>query len=127
MLLYMIRHGETENNLAKRHSGHSLTSLTEKGIEDAKRAGEKLKGIAFSLFIGGGIGNMVERIFNGDVVGEGLVTDFIDFCAFPNLWRWVFNIADSAVCVGTFMLSAWLIVDTVKAYKLEKAQKEKAE
>ena len=47
MLLYMIRHGETENNLAKRHSGHSLTSLTEKGIEDAKRAGEKLKGIAF--------------------------------------------------------------------------------
>ena len=47
MLLYMIRHGETENNLAKRHSGHSLTSLTEKGIEDAKRAGEKLKGITF--------------------------------------------------------------------------------
>ena len=28
MLLYMIRHGETENNLAKRHSGHSLTSAT---------------------------------------------------------------------------------------------------
>jgi len=47
MLLYMIRHGETENNLAKRHSGHSLTPLTQKGIEDAKRAGEKLKGITF--------------------------------------------------------------------------------
>jgi broad specificity phosphatase PhoE len=47
MLLYMIRHGETENNLAKRHSGHSLTLLTEKGILDAKRAGEKLVGISF--------------------------------------------------------------------------------
>lgn len=47
MLLYMIRHGETENNLAKKHSGHSLTLLTEKGTEDAKRAGEKLKGITF--------------------------------------------------------------------------------
>ena len=47
MLLYMIRHGETENNLAKRHSGHSLTLLTEKGILDAKHAGEKLKGITF--------------------------------------------------------------------------------
>jgi len=29
--------------------------------------------------------------------------------------------------VGTFMLSLWLIIDTVKAYKLEKAEKEKAE
>ncbi len=47
MLLYMIRHGETENNFLKKHSGHSLTSLTEKGIEDGKRAGEKLKGISF--------------------------------------------------------------------------------
>ncbi len=47
MLLYMIRHGESENNLAKRHSGHSLTSLTEKGIEDGRRAGEKLRGIKF--------------------------------------------------------------------------------
>ena len=47
MLLYMIRHGETENNLAKRHSGHSLTLLTEKGIEDARRAGKKLVGISF--------------------------------------------------------------------------------
>ena len=47
MLLYMIRHGETENNLAKRHSGHSLTPLTERGIEDARRAGKKLVGISF--------------------------------------------------------------------------------
>lgn len=47
MKLYFIRHGESENNLAKRHSGHSSTKLTEKGIADGRRAGEKLKGISF--------------------------------------------------------------------------------
>jgi signal peptidase II len=73
------------------------------------------------LIVGGGIGNMIDRVLLGYVI------DFIDFCAFPNLWKWVFNIADSCVCVGTFMLSLWLIIDTVKAYKLEKAEKEKAE
>ena len=73
------------------------------------------------LIVGGGIGNMIDRLLLVYVI------DFIDFCAFPNLWRWVFNIADSAVCVGTFMLSLWLILDTVKEYKREKAEKEKAE
>ena len=73
------------------------------------------------LIVGGGIGNMIDRILLGYVI------DFIDFCAFPQLWRWVFNIADSAVCVGTFMLSVWLIIDTFKEYKREKAEKEKAE
>ena len=73
------------------------------------------------LIVGGGIGNMIDRLLLGYVI------DFIDFCAFPQLWRWVFNIADSAVCVGTFMLSVWLIIDTVKEYKREKAEKEQAE
>ncbi len=69
------------------------------------------------LIVGGGIGNMIDRILLGYVI------DFIDFCAFPALWKWVFNIADSCVCVGVFMLSAWLIRDTVIEYKREKAAK----
>ena len=72
------------------------------------------------LIIGGGIGNMIDRVLLGYVI------DFIDFCAFPNLWKWVFNIADSCVCVGTGILMVWLIMDTVKAYRLERAQKEAA-
>ena len=90
---------------------------------------DKLKGIAFSLFIGGGIGNMVERIFNSDVVGEGLVTDFIDFCAFPKIWPWIFNFADVCVCVGAgfFMLSMIIeIVNDIKKERAEKAAKENA-
>ena len=81
----------------------------------------KLAGISLAMLISGGIGNMIDRVLLGYVI------DFIDFCAFPNLWKWVFNIADSCVCVGTFMLSVWLIIDTVKAYKKEKAEKEAKE
>ncbi len=69
------------------------------------------------LIVGGGIGNMIDRVLLGYVI------DFIDFCAFPNLWKWVFNIADSCVCVGVAMLSVWLIRDTVREYKKEKAEK----
>ena len=37
---------------------------------------------ALTFIIGGGIGNMIDRIYLGYVV------DFIDFCAFPNVWKW---------------------------------------
>ena len=47
MRLYIVRHGESENNLVHRHSGWSQTNLTEKGIGDARRAGRILKDISF--------------------------------------------------------------------------------
>ena len=55
MLLYMIRHGETVNNFEKRHSGHSLTVLTEKGKNDAARAGAKLIGLSFDKIYTSGL------------------------------------------------------------------------
>ena len=72
---------------------------------------------ALTLIVGGGIGNMIDRIFLGYVV------DFIDFCAFPDLWMWVFNIADSCVCVGVGLVMLYFIIDTVKEAKKEKAEK----
>lgn len=45
--------------------------------------------VAFSLILGGAIGNLYDRIFLGYVV------DFIDFRIWP-----VFNIADSAITIG---------------------------
>ncbi len=81
---------------------------------------DRLGRIALSLIIGGGIGNMIDR------VAYGFVVDFIDFCAF-DFWVWVFNIADSAVCIGAGLFMLYIILDTVKEFKKQKAEKNKKE
>ncbi len=72
---------------------------------------------ATSLILTGGIGNMIDRIFYGYVV------DFIDFCAFPKLWKWIFNGADSFVCVGAGLLILWYILQEVQNAKAKKSEK----
>ncbi len=49
--------------------------------------------VAFSLVLGGILGNLVDRISNG------LVVDFLDFRIWP-----VFNLADSALVLGVTLL-----------------------
>ena len=83
----------------------------------------KMSGIAFSMIVGGGIGNMIDRIFNGETFGNGVVVDFIDFCAFPEIWMWIFNVADAFVCVGVALAIIDIVIDEVKKYKQEKADK----
>ena len=73
--------------------------------------------VGLSLVVGGGIGNMIDR------VAYGYVVDFIDFCAFPNLWMWVFNVADACVCVGAGMVMLYFVIDIIKDAKKEKAAK----
>ncbi len=68
-----------------------------------------------ALIIGGGIGNMIDRIFNGFVVDFINVT-LIDF--------YVFNIADSAVCIGCGLLIIHLICDTIRQRKNKKSENE---
>ena len=43
----MIRHGQSESNAGHFHGGWAQVNLTDKGRQDAKKAGEKLKGIKF--------------------------------------------------------------------------------
>lgn len=74
------------------------------------RKDSRLLCIALSMIIGGGIGNMIDR------VRLGYVVDFIDFYAF-DFWVWVFNIADSCVCVGAGLLILYLVIDIVKDSK----------
>ena len=60
------------------------------------RATRALTGLALALVVGGAIGNMIDRVRFGAVV------DFIDF---SDVWfRYVFNVADSAVTVGAILL-----------------------
>ena len=69
-----------------------------------------------SLMIGGIIGNVLDRIF------LGYVRDFISL-QFMNFA--VFNIADSALCVGVVFMIVWLIFFAFKEDKGNKEWKQK--
>ena len=57
----------------------------------------KLQSLAVSLILGGAVGNLYDRAFLGYVI------DFIDVYYQNHHWP-VFNIADSAICIGAFLL-----------------------
>lgn len=69
---------------------------------------------AIAMIAGGGIGNMIDR------VSLGFVVDFLDFYLFPQIWTWVFNVADSFVCVGGGMLFLWCISEIIREAKTGK-------
>lgn len=81
------------------------------------RPDSRLACLALSMIAGGGIGNMIDR------VALGYVVDFIDFCAFPSVWMWVFNIADAFVCVGAGLLILWLIISMVQESREQKIKR----
>ena len=64
---------------------------------------------SLAMIVGGGVGNMIDR------VRLNYVIDFLDFCAFPELWKWIFNVADIAVCVGVGLYALYIVLDEVKA------------
>ena len=82
-----------------------------------KKPQSRLLMSALTMIVAGGIGNMIDRIRLGYVI------DFLDFCAFPKLWKWTFNVADSFVVIGAGMIILWMILDMVREYKAEKAKR----
>jgi signal peptidase II len=65
-------------------------------VLDMRRLG--LGHLGLGLLVGGGMGNLFDRVFRG-----GLVVDFIDFRFWP-----VFNIADIGIVVGTVLVAVFL-------------------
>lgn len=64
---------------------------------------DKFTALAISLIIGGALGNLWDRLT------LGYVRDFIDF--YVNTWHFpIFNIADSAICVGVAILVILTII-----------------
>ncbi|MBM2812685.1 MAG: lipoprotein signal peptidase [Chloroflexi bacterium] len=58
-----------------------------------------LLNVALGLQLGGAIGNLIDRVRNGYVV------DFIDVAIRPAFSWPVFNVADSAICIGVGILA----------------------
>ena len=63
--------------------------LIYRKIED----GDTLHALAFSFLLGGAVGNLVDRVWMGQVI------DFLDFHWYDYHWP-AFNFADSAICGG---------------------------
>lgn len=56
--------------------------------------------VALGMIIGGALGNVIDRI------RFGAVLDFLDFHYQTHHWP-AFNVADSFICVGAFVLIFW--------------------
>jgi len=66
--------------------------------------------LSLSLIFGGAVGNLIDRIRFGAVV------DFLDF--YIGTWHWpAFNVADSAITVGAFLM-LWEIITRRKKQKI---------
>lgn len=76
----------------------AVAFITRLFVGCAARLG-RLFALAVGLILGGAVGNLVDRLH------YGFVRDFLEFSAGRYTWP-TFNIADSAICVGTGLL-AW--------------------
>jgi signal peptidase II len=65
-----------------------------------RQPGDLSANAVLGLLLGGAVGNAFDRVING-----GGVTDFINFHFWP-----VFNVADSAVSIGVFLLIVGYVI-----------------
>jgi signal peptidase II len=105
--------------LVTRNPGASFSTFTDGGqiiavvaigivigiVALVDRVPSNLDAGAFGLILGGAAGNLIDRIVRGDGFLDGAVVDWFDPSFFPT-----FNVADSAITVGTvvLLLSAFL-------------------
>ena len=87
----------------------------------AKKSRSNLLGIASGLLLGGCLGNLYDRLFIGGPFFAGHVRDFLkfQFMNFP-----IFNIADTCLCIGVFLLAIYFIFIYPREIKKEKTQEQ---
>lgn len=74
--------------------------------------------ISWTLILGGGVGNLIDRVVSGVVV------DYVNFL-FVNFA--VFNFADICITTGVVMLMLWVLYDSYKKDREEKRFTERME
>jgi signal peptidase II len=100
----------------------ALISLLALGVVvvlliNGRQARRPAAAIALGLILGGAVGNLADRAFReGDGLFGGGVVDFIDLQWWP-----VFNVADSGVVCGAFLLLVANWRDEAEREKAEKA------
>jgi signal peptidase II len=74
------------------------------GIFRKLRPEQKLTAVSLSLIFAGALGNLIDRIRLGEVI------DFLDAHWYEHHWP-SFNVADSAICIGVFLLALDMLRD----------------
>ena len=74
-----------------------------------------LETTAVAVIVGGGIGNMIDRL------ARGFVVDFVDVKCIP-YWKYIFNVADIFVCVGCGLFILYILLFEAKVQKKEASQ-----
>jgi broad specificity phosphatase PhoE len=102
-MIYLVRHGQTDWNLARKIQGRIDTSINEKGLEQALAMRDKLSDVKFSAAYSSPLMRTyttAQAIYNGEIIkddrlierdfgkmeGEPLMTE--QFC---NMWQYGFE------------------------------------
>lgn len=77
MILYITRHGETEWNREGRMQGWQNSNLTETGVANAKRLGDRLKNIEFDCIYCSPLGRAIDtaKYIAGDKTTEIVIKE----------------------------------------------------
>jgi len=68
------------------------------------RDDQKLAQVSLAMIFSGAIGNLIDRVRLGEVI------DFLDAHWYRHHWP-AFNVADSLICVGVFLLAADMLME----------------
>jgi signal peptidase II len=68
------------------------------------RPEQQLTAVALALIFSGALGNLIDRVRLGEVI------DFLDVHWYQHHWP-AFNVADSAICVGVFLLACDMLLE----------------
>jgi len=79
---------------------------------------------ALSLMFGGGIGNMIDRVFNESAIAEKGIKVVVDFLEFDFVDFAVFNVADSFICIGSVLFCLCIFLGKYKLTDREPEQEE---
>jgi signal peptidase II len=77
------------------------------------REDQRLAAVSLSLIYSGALGNLIDRVRLGEVI------DFLDVHWHGHHWP-AFNVADSAICVGVFLLA----IDMIREERRERQERQ---